>query len=178
MNLFVVRHGQTNWNLEGRLQGRTDIKLNKTGILQAEVVRDKLSNEQIDLIICSPLLRTRKTADVINKDRAIPIIIDERIIERSCGPFEGQIINDFDWENFISYSKNHKYEKAESMHEFYNRVTFFIDEISKKYSDKNILLVTHGGVSLPIYCYFNSIPEDKRLSEHILDNCEIAKYTI
>lgn len=176
MNLFVVRHGQTDWNLEERMQGRTDIKLNTTGISQAEKVREKLLSENIDLIICSPLLRTKKTAEIINKGRNIPILFDERVIERNGGEFEGTVITDFDWEEFISYSKNIRYNLAESTHDFFNRVYAFLDDISEKHPDKNVLVVTHGGVSLPINCYFNSIPDDSKLNSLILNNCEIAKY--
>ena len=77
--IYVVRHGQTDWNLEHKLQGSSDIPLNKKGIEQAEEVAVKLSYEPIDLIICSPLLRAKQTAEVINRNRNIPISFDSSI---------------------------------------------------------------------------------------------------
>ena len=69
MSLLITRHSQTDWNLKRKIQGKSDIALNETGIEQAKEVAKKLSNEPIDLIICSPLIRARQTAEIINGDR-------------------------------------------------------------------------------------------------------------
>ena len=90
MNIYYVRHGQTDWNKVKRLQGRTDNPLNEVGIEQAKKTRDLLKNEKIDLIICSPLRRTLETANIINEGRNIKIIKDEGFIERSFGKYEGE----------------------------------------------------------------------------------------
>ena len=79
MKIYVTRHGQTDWNLEGKTQGRVDIELNEVGIKQAKQTKEKLKNIDIDLIICSPLKRAKKTAEIINEGRNIPIIYDEEI---------------------------------------------------------------------------------------------------
>lgn len=81
MKLLVVRHGRTDWNDLKKIQGAADIELNEEGIKQAEEVSKKLANEKIDLIISSPLKRTRKTSEIINKERNINIIYDDRIKE-------------------------------------------------------------------------------------------------
>ena len=83
MKLYVIRHGQTDWNVAGKCQGMTDIELNSTGIKQAEQARNEITNYKIDLIICSPLKRARKTAEIINEVTNCKIISDERIIERN-----------------------------------------------------------------------------------------------
>ena len=83
--LYITRHGQTDWNVSKKVMGRRDEPLNEKGLLQASETRDNLLNTDIDLIICSPLQRARQTAETINKDRNIPIIYDERIIERDFG---------------------------------------------------------------------------------------------
>lgn len=74
MSIFIVRHGQTDLNLKKKIQGRVDSPLNESGKKQARETREKLLNVNIDLIICSPLLRTKETSNLINKDRNIPII--------------------------------------------------------------------------------------------------------
>lgn len=118
MEILITRHGQTDWNLQRKLQGRADIELNHTGIEQAKIAREELVNEKIDLIICSPLKRARQTADIINEGRNIPIIIDERISERDFGEFEGKNRNEFSFEDFWSYKKAENYEKQRKYRTF------------------------------------------------------------
>ena len=83
MRILITRHGQTDWNLQKKVQGRADISLNENGKNEAKEIHNKLKDEKIDLIISSPLDRTRETSELIRGDRDIPIILDERIIERS-----------------------------------------------------------------------------------------------
>ena len=76
MEILLTRHGQTEWNLLGKVQGKADIELNKKGMQQAEETRYYLENEKIDLILCSPLKRAVQTAEIINQGRNIPMIIN------------------------------------------------------------------------------------------------------
>lgn len=69
MEILLTRHGQTEWNLLKKVQGKADIELNEKGIKQAEETRDSLKNEKIDLILCSPLKRAIQTAEIINQGR-------------------------------------------------------------------------------------------------------------
>ena len=78
MKIYVIRHGQTDWNVAGKCQGRTDIELNETGIEQAKQAKEQLKNYNIDQIICSPLKRTRKTAEIINERS------EERRVGKEC----------------------------------------------------------------------------------------------
>ena len=104
--IYLTRHGQTDWNVQKKVMGRCDVPLNEKGLEQAEETRKKLLDEDIDLIICSPLIRARKTAEVINKGRNIKIIYDDRLIERDFGEFEGKEIKDFDFHSYWNYYKN------------------------------------------------------------------------
>ncbi|MCI9016927.1 MAG: histidine phosphatase family protein [Clostridia bacterium] len=123
MKLLLTRHGQTDWNVARKIQGTTDIDLNQTGIKQAELTREKLLNEKIDIIISSPLKRARKTAEIINKGRNIPIIIDNEIKERCFGIFEGKTREEFNFEEIWNYKLNKKYENLETTGELFKRVT-------------------------------------------------------
>ena len=176
MKLIIVRHGQTNFNLERKLQGVTDNELNDNGKNQAEQTKEKLENETFDLILCSPLIRARQTADIINKERKVKIIYDERLIERDFGEFEGKYIKEYNVDEFWSYLQNKKYQKVENIREFLDRVYSFLDEIKEKYKNKNILIVAHAGISVAVECYFNGIPKDDKLVEIRLKNCEYRKY--
>ena len=178
MELLLVRHGQTDWNVQKKVMGRCDKPLNEDGLKQAEKTRNTLLNTDIDLIICSPLRRAIQTAEIINKNRNIPIIYDEEIIERDFGEFEGMKTQDFDFHGYWDYYKNERYKSAENIQEFFKRIYDFLDNVSKKYSDKNVLIVTHGGVSIPVACFYSKkIPKGSLIEAGlVLGNCQVAKY--
>lgn len=175
--ILLVRHGQTEWNLLKKVQGKADIELNEQGIKQAEETRNYLKNEKIDLILCSPLKRAMQTAQIINKERNIKTIIDERISERDFGEFEGMLTSDFNFNDFWSYKRNLKYKEAENIKDFFRRVYAFLDDIKSKYLQERVLIVAHGGISIPIKCYFEGVPDIETLLPLCLGNCEIAKYS-
>lgn len=179
MKLLITRHGQTDWNVQKKVMGRCDEPLNKKGFEQAIETRNKLLNEKIDLIICSPLKRAKQTADVINV-KNIPVIYDDRLIERDFGEFEGLETKDFDFHGFWDYYKNNNYKSAENIQAFFKRVYNFLDDIIEKYHDKNILIVAHGGISIPIACYFSkNIPEGSLIDAGlVLENCQAVSYNI
>lgn len=178
MNILIVRHGQTDYNKERKLQGWTDNPLNENGKQQALRTKMKLEKEPIDIILCSPLTRAKQTAAIINANRKIPTIYDDRLRERDFGEFEGIAIADFKPYEVWSYKQDKQYEKAESTKDFLNRIYEFLEEIQKEYKGKNILIVAHAGVSIAISCYFEGIPEDDKLVDIRLKNGEYKKYTI
>ena len=182
MKLYVIRHGQTDWNVKEKCQGRTDIELNNTGIKQAQNAKEQLKKYKIDLIICSPLKRTRKTAEIINETINSEIIIDERIIERNCGNIEGttkdewtSIVNE-DIDIINNYNLNWDKQNVEPIKDVCKRVWNLLDEIQEKYKDKNVLLVTHGGTCRAINAYFNGISEEGIVVSAKIKNCEIREY--
>ena len=193
MKILLTRHGETDWNIihekhklskkvvnsnHSEIIDHDFISINHTGIEQANNLSEKLRNINIDLIICSPLLRAKQTAEIILKDRNIPIIFDKDISVRELGEHKGKIADvDFDFTHgFWSYKSNIKYIKAENIRDFFKRVYSFLDKIQEKYNDKSILLITHGSIAIAIYCYFHGIPEDDNLLKYTLKNCEIAIY--
>ncbi|WP_240620132.1 histidine phosphatase family protein, partial [Peribacillus acanthi] len=92
--ICLIRHGETDWNSLGKLQGRTDIALNKQGILQAEECRQFLKESKWDLIVTSPLLRAKQTAEIINQDFNVPLIEMKEFLERDYEDAEGMTINE------------------------------------------------------------------------------------
>lgn len=176
MDILITRHGQTEWNVLKKVQGKADIDLNDNGKNQAELTAKKLELEKIDLIISSPLKRALQTAEIINQSKNIQIIIDERISERDFGEFEGKETADFNFEEFWSYKENKEYERAENIKDFFDRIYKFLDEIKETYKNKRILIVTHGGVSIPMKCYFSEIPDMDTLLPLCIGNCEVEKF--
>ena len=155
MKLYFVRHGQTDWNIQNRLQGSVDVPLNNTGIQQARILADKLSPVYIDVIISSPLKRALDTARIINQDRNTELITDVALLERSFGCLEGISGDKYDKNIFWDYTKNYRYKDVEPVQEFFNRVHTYLEEVLKTYRDKSVLLVAHNGVNIATNCFFN-----------------------
>ena len=170
MNIIVVRHGQTDWNVRDLLQGRTDIELNETGKSQAIETANNLKNINIDVIFVSPLKRTRRTAEEINRIRNLDVTIDERLIERGFGDYEGQAGVDFKkyWDLQANISDNN----VEPIKELFERIYSLLNELWELYgnTDKTILLVTHNGTNLAITSILNGLVPN--IFEYNLKPCE------
>lgn len=176
MNLYVIRHGQTEWNVMKKMQGSADIPLNEKGLEQALITKENLTDIKVDMIFCSPLIRAKQTAEIINSDRNLEVIFDERLRERDYGEFEGTSKSSFDYNEFWAYTKNKSYEKAENVQVFFSRIYNFLDEIKERYPDKNILVVAHAGVMKAIECYANGMMEDSEIGPFLPDNAGVQKY--
>ena len=175
MNLYVIRHGQTDWNLKNILQGSTDIELNSAGIKQAKITAEALKNVNFSAIFSSPLSRAINTANYINKYHNLNISTDIRLIERNFGDFEGTDLlkNMLD---YWDYNLNLDGNNVENIHIFFNRVYNFLLEIYNTYkdTDANILISTHSGVTIAINAIINNISEN--LLSLGIKNCEFKVF--
>lgn len=186
---MIHRNFSNEWNVLEKIQGQTDIELNGIGRQQAEETGKSIRNENIDLIITSPLKRAKETAQIINRNFNVTIIEDNRLMERKFGKSEGLTKSEIrklkeinpEINDVWNYNRNIDFNDMETMEDFCNRIYEFLDDIIKNYKDKNILLVTHGGVSIPIKCYFMKYPLENLVDRNVikaLKNCEIAKFKI
>ena len=154
MRIYLVRHGETDWNIVRKLQGRTDIPLNERGIEAAKKTGEALKHVPFTRAFSSPLIRAMETARLVLGDRRIPVVPDERIIEIAFGEFEGLCskrgnyeIPDPDFQNFFlnpaSYQPPQGGESLESLTE---RTGRFIRELASKteWEEETILVATHG----------------------------------
>lgn len=176
--IYLVRHGQTEWNALHKVQGSTDNVLNEEGIKQARQVAEKMKNITIDLIISSPMKRAIQTAEIIRRNRDIPIQIDNRLREREFGTFEGKDVRKFDFTHAFDWDKDLSFGGSETTKQFYKRVYEALENIKEKAKDKNILISGHSGISIVASCYFNGIPVDGDYFKLRLGNCEIAKFQV
>ena len=166
--IYIIRHGQTDWNIEHRTQGHTDIALNINGIKLAELMAQKIANLKIDTIISSDLKRAYMTAQIINKKFNKNIETDKRLREFSFGTLEGITREKITPEIWDDFNKNPKKFNAEKREEIFNRIKSFINDI--KSNDKNILVVTHGGPIRMIKYYLEngeSFNDKKYLAEYM-----------
>lgn len=176
MKIYLTRHGQTDWNLAKIIQGKSDIPLNDTGRKQARITRDALANASIDAIITSPLVRAKETAAIINEAHGAEIYEDVRLEERGFGRFEGKGLDQVDFTRFWSIAEEALFPDCEKTSVFYARIYNLIDELKQKAADGSLLIVAHGGVSLPFYTYFNGMPAAGDMRKYMLNNCEVATY--
>lgn len=174
MYLYVIRHGQTDWNLEKKLLSITDIPLNENGIEQCKEAEELVRNLNYDIVFCSPKIRTKQTMEIINSKK-LPVVYDDRLIERNAGSLEEIYTYDFDYKAFWTLGKDN-IQNCETIEECKKRVYEFLDEIKEKYKDKNILIVTHNGICRIIHTYFNGFPKKGDISQKGHLNAEIKMY--
>ena len=155
--IYFIRHGETDYNKLRIFQGHLDIPLNEKGIMQAETARDELAGFVFDEIYSSPLSRAKKTAEIINEKQGAVLVLDDRLKEINCGEMQGKCVNDLSEDSIRDFHENPEKYNAESTIALCARVEEFFKEIED--SDKNILIVAHGGVYRALYRYLNGIDE-------------------
>ena len=148
IKLYIVRHGKTDWNKEGIIQGITDIPLNEEGINDSKTLKLEIDKLKIDICISSPLKRALETAKIITDSK---IIIDELLIERKFGNYEGTKVNDDFFDKYWYYALNSSDNDVESIKTCLERARIFLEKIKKQYDNKTILIVTHGGFIKALY---------------------------
>lgn len=154
--IYLVRQGQTDWNLFRRCNGVTETFLNQTGIEQSELQAENLKDVRFDACFCSPQKRTRQTCEIIRKDS---IIFNGRLTEIICGEFEGQEETAEMFEQFWRAAANGD-RGTEKIDNFMRRNFEFCDMINNGYKGKNVLIVTHAANIRAIVYYFLNKPKD------------------
>ncbi len=148
--LILLRHGQTDWNIQGLYQGHTDIPLNQTGREQAEQAAVELKDTPFDIVYCSDLTRARQTAEAVLKFHPeVPIIIDQRLRERNFGDLEGanyrrDILNQPIYTEIKANPSTFRFPNGESLVDVRERAETIYEEILKNHPDETVLIVSHG----------------------------------
>ena len=178
MKIYLVRHGETDWNQAGLLQGQTDIALNAQGLEQAREAAERLKEVPFELAFCSPLIRAKRTAETIIGDRKITLTADERLRELNFGPWEGvdiRTIKDAASQPFTNPGSYIPPEGAESFAQLYKRSGEFVDQVLLPLEGtyETVLVVAHGGVNRSILNPVLNIPVDDFWRMH-MGNCATA----
>lgn len=152
---WLIRHGETEWNANQRLQGWLDIPLSPVGIKQAEQLRDYLGSDSftapIDVVVSSNLSRAFETARIAATQFGHPVVASQALRERCYGIYEGQ-----DWSSLnagqadgstINFrDPQQALEKGEALQEFANRISQAFEDLAQRYPGRNVLVFAHGGV--------------------------------
>ncbi|MEN4040969.1 MAG: histidine phosphatase family protein [Anaerolineaceae bacterium] len=172
---WLVRHGQTDWNVEGRYQGQTDMPLNPAGIQQARDLAAKIRMVHFDMIYASDLGRARETAQILAGDRQV--IFDPRLREIKQGEWEGALFSEIR-QRFAGFFENRQEDPlnsrppgGESLKEVADRVLACVDAIAAENKGARILLVSHGLSLATILARAEHIPLENAF-ELILPNTE------
>ena len=182
MRIVIVRHGETEYNKLGIIQGQSQVPLNERGRAQAAEVAEFLKHEEFNYLYCSGLKRAQDTAEIINKSLNLRIIADNRLNERNYGTWENKKREDLirqypDLTNSLfSGDSDSKYHNGESVDELKNRsIEFFNHIISEHRESDVILVVTHGGPIKMMLGYVNGLAPEEYFQQAGINNGQIFK---
>ena len=183
LDILLVRHGQTKWNVEMRLQGTLDSDLTETGIYQAKKLGERLSDIEFSKVFASPSGRTMKTAELVLGNRVSPIITDERLKEMNFGILEGKKVETLDerFKNEIAVMHedpeiyNPSEYNGETYSELIGRTSDFLDDIISRENGK-ILVVAHGMSLMAIISAINNLEVKDFWSRGLKPNVSLTMY--
>jgi len=162
--ILLLRHGETLWNIEGRIQGHGDSPLSAEGLAQADALARRLVAERPDVLYTSDLGRARQTMAPIARATGLAPRIDPALRERCYGVFEGrtwpEIERDFpqEYAQHLSGSPQVRAQGGESMLEFHERAVGALTRIAESAADGKVVIVAHGGVLGMLYRHIANIP--------------------
>ena len=176
--IYLVRHGETEWNNKNIMHGQIDVPLNELGIKQAKLLGQELKDVHFDVCFCSTLGRAKQTAsEILKYHDDVPIIYDDRLMELYKGTLEGT------HNSSEAILKNEQLEilqkyDIESKAHFFTRVNSLTEEILTNYADKDVLIVSHSGTVKMIMFYLN--PPEETINEayykvHV-KNCSVQRF--
>ena len=181
MRFFIVRHGETDWNSEGRFQGQKDIPLNERGIMQADAVSKRLAGHSFSAVVTSPLSRAKTTAEKIaERSFCGRFIVKEAFTEINHGEWEGRLSEEVAANYGSLLASWHSAPETvtmpgkfgESLKDVYDRVTAACDDIARKYTG-DVLLASHDAVIKVLLCYWLNAPLSS-FGRFQIPNCSIT----
>lgn len=164
---IVVRHGETQWNVEARIQGKGDSPLTAAGLAQAQAIADRLASERFDVLVSSDLGRAMQTAGAIARRCGHAIVPDPRLRERDFGAGEGMTYDEIDrnWPDVFTRSRETDPDAAvpggETRRQFHERVRDAFAALAREHQGKRVAVVAHGGVLAALYRLIHDIPVGK-----------------
>jgi broad specificity phosphatase PhoE len=155
--LLLVRHGETDWNAAGRLQGHTDRPLNDYGRRQAKALAERLSAEHVDAIYASDLSRAKETAEIVGERLGLAVVVDPDLREKHWGTWEGLTGDERVTVEYV----------GESTEAHRDRVMAAIRRIVERHPRQRVVVVTHGGSLRRIQAAVNGV------ADPVVDNCSV-----
>ena len=164
IELIAVRHGETDFNAERRMQGHLDVPLSETGRVQAQAAAARLADESIDKIYSSDLQRALETARIIREGREIELVTDLRLREFHMGTFQGMTLSEARekhgdaWERFFIHDADFALPGGQSRNQKQVEIASFMEEVVRSQAGGRMLVVTHGGILIAMLRHVLGIP--------------------
>lgn len=171
--IYVIRHGQTNMNKEGRLQGRRGLPLNEEGVRQAEYLKQQLRHIRFDYVLSSPQERAMQTAEIAT---GMACMVDLRLDVFDLGEADGLLKDEVRMAGPLPDSTY--YNGVEDTEQYMRRIQHFMEELQSNYGkeNKNILISGHRCTTGAIGAFFKGIPEDQNIRRLSSNNGEYRQY--
>jgi broad specificity phosphatase PhoE len=179
--LILARHGETDWNREGRWQGHSNTSLNELGREQAQQLADELGGE-VDVVYSSDLARARETAVIIAERLGLEVRVDSRLRERAFGSWEGLThpeVEERDAEALARWRAGEGFGAldAEPHEAFAARMGRFLEDVLERHPRERVLVITHGGSMRVIHALVRGLDYVRdRGAIPAVENCAVAKY--
>jgi probable phosphoglycerate mutase len=178
MDVYIARHGATEWNIAELLCGRTDLPLSETGVAQAHTLGKSIAQEGIqpDRIIASPLLRARQTAEIVAQHIQVPLRTDERLMEQHFGVFEGGFCRA---PAYLECKRNlaMRCPGGESAMDVACRVYGFLNDLKRERELQTVLLIGHGSAWRVLHTYFADV-SNVDFPAWGMGNAELRRYRL
>lgn len=170
--IYLIRHGETDWNLFKRCNGMTETFLNQTGLQQAKLQAENLKDINFDVCFCSSQIRARQFCEILYRGS---IIFDERLAEIYCGEFEGmeetpEMMKAF-WQAIQTGDRG-----TENFRSFIKRNCDVCDMIEKDYKGKNVLIITHAANARVVNYYFTEKPQKYDWNKQVIQKGELITF--
>lgn len=181
--VLLIRHGETAWNAEHRIQGLLDVPLSATGVWQAARLADRLAGDSIDAVVASDLARAWLTAQPIAQRLGVQVLSEPRMRERNFGSFQGHTVDEIAqrWPDAFHAWRARDPAWAmpggESGHQFIARVLSALHDVVRAHADRTIAVVTHGGVLDVVYRHARALSWDAP-REHQMLNAAINRLSV
>ena len=177
--VYIVRHGETEWNAQGRIQGHSDIPLSDNGRAQAQSVARRLSGIPFSVAYASDLSRTHETAQIILGDTATALRTTPQLREYSKGVFEGLTVDEYARQYPDQYQASLQNDLdfaptgGETIRETSIRMSRFVDETLQNHQDETTLVVGHGGSLRSLIVALLALPLEANW-KFVMDNCALS----
>jgi broad specificity phosphatase PhoE len=165
--ILLARHGETDWNLQRRVQGHSDTPLNETGRAQARALADELADEHLDAVYSSDLARAYETALIVADRKGLPVTTLRELREKHFGTWEG-LTDEEVWERYPE-SLQGQWGDGETGDEMVRRVLAALHTIAAEHPDARVLVVAHGG---PLRLVLRHCDVD---ANGRIDNCHVVR---
>ena len=175
--LFLIRHGETGWNVEGRYQGQADPPLNGEGLTQARSLAHRLRKHGVEVLYTSPLLRARATADIVSGVLHVPVSLDARLMEINLGQWQGRLAADIEREDPETFRRWHNEPwlvlppEGETLAQVQERVYAAADEILSRHRGQCVGIVSHRIPYLLLGMRYLGFPRDAVVTFKIANAC-------